>query len=250
MNVSAVVICRDEEKNIEDCLKSLQWCSEIIVADSYSKDNTLPIAGRYTDKIYQNEWKGFSEQRKFALSKASGEWILSVDADERCSPELTAEITRLLNKNNDDRNGYLIPRKSFFLGKLVKHCGWYPDYQLRLFRKNSVTVTDRLVHEGYELNGIPGKLENPLLHYTVNSVSDFAEKINHYSSLSASEKYMNKKISFSYLLFKPFFEFKKKFVFQGGYRDGITGLMVSLFHMITKALTYMKMYELQNKKDK
>ena len=166
--ICGLVICKNEEKNIEACLKSILWCDEIVVADSFSSDNTLNIAKRYTDKIYQNEWKGFAAQRKFALSKAGSEWILSLDADERCTPELESEIRSVLSADNVSEEGFEIPRKSFFLGKWIKHCGWYPDHQLRLFRKDSGYVKERLVHEGYEVNGKIGKLRNDILHFEIN----------------------------------------------------------------------------------
>lgn len=244
-NISAVVICNDEEKNIEECLKSLQWCNEIIVVDSFSSDNTVDLAKKFTDKIFQNEWKGFADQRKFALTKISNEWIFSLDADERCTNELADEINRSLSQN-DQASGYLIPRKSFFLKKWIRHCGWSPDFQLRLFKKNSVHVRERLVHEGYEVKGEVRKLQKPILHYTVNSISEFINKINLYSTLSAIEK-KDVSIGYAYLLFKPSLEFIKKFIFQKGFMDGISGLMVCYFHMITKMLTYMKIREIQNK---
>lgn len=246
--ISGLIICRDEEKNIEDCIKSLHWCDEIVVVDSFSNDRTLEIVYKFTDKVFQNKWNGFSEQRKFALGKVNSEWVISLDADERCSEELALEIRSTI-EIDDSVNGYKIPRKSFFLGKWIKHCGWYPDLQMRLFRSDKVTVSDRLVHEGYNVTGETPELKSDILHYTVRSVTEFADKINHYSTLSAIEKSNGKKISMSYLFFKPFFEFKKKFFFQQGYRDGIYGLMVSFFHMMTKILTYMKMIEKQNKTD-
>ncbi|MBK8982752.1 MAG: glycosyltransferase family 2 protein [Ignavibacteria bacterium] len=244
--VSGLIICKNEEHNIEECVKSILWCDEIIIADSYSTDGTLEILKKYPVSIYQNEWKGFSKQREFAVSKVNHEWIFSLDADERCSPGLASEIKSVLNSGNLF-DGYMIPRKSFFLGKWIKHCGWYPGYQMRLFNRKNVTVTDRLVHEGYLISGSEGKLVNDILHYTVRSVSDYTMKINNYSSLEALEKADGKKISAANLFFKPILEFKKKFFFQGGYRDGIYGLMVSYFHMMTKILTYMKIREIQNK---
>lgn len=245
--ISGIIICKNEEKNIEECLKSIQWCDEIIIVDSGSTDKTVEIAKKYTDKIFFNEWKGFSNQRKFALTKVSNEWVFVLDADERCTSDLATEIKTILSPANLQTKGFYIPRKSFFLNKWVKYCGWYPDYKLRLFEKNFVKITDRLVHEGYEINGDTGKLKNDIMHYTVNSISEFTEKINHYSSLSAIEKSNKKKITFLYLFFVPHFEFIKKYIFQLGFLDGITGLMVSYFHMITKLLTYMKMREIQNK---
>jgi glycosyltransferase involved in cell wall biosynthesis len=247
--ISAIIICKDEEKNIDDCIKSISWCDEIIITDSGSTDKTIEIAKKYTDKIFFNEWRGFSQQRKFALTKASNDWVFVLDADERCTNELAEEIRNILS-DKARAKGFFIPRKSFFLSKWIKHCGWYPDYKLRLFDKNFVKISDRLVHEGYEVNGETAKLKNDLFHYTVTSISEFMDKINHYSTLSAREKSSKQNISFLYLFFIPGFEFTKKFIFQAGFLDGINGLMVSYFHMITKLLTYMKMRELQNKSGK
>lgn len=247
--ISGIIICRNEEKNIDDCLKSISWCEEIIIVDSGSTDKTIEIAKKHTDKIFFNEWRGFSIQRKFALTKTSNDWVLVLDADERCTDELAQEIKNILTGNIQEK-GFFIPRKSFFLNKWIKHCGWYPDYKLRLFNKNNVTISDRLVHEGYEVNGQTQNLKNDLLHYTVTSISEFTEKINHYSTLSAQEKWNKRTISFLYLFFVPWFEFTKKFIFQAGFLDGINGLMVSYFHMITKLLTYMKIRELQSKSTK
>ena len=133
--VSGLIICKNEEKNIEECIKSILWCDEIIVVDSFSTDNTINIVKKYTEKVFQNEWHGFADQRKFALSKAVNEWIFTIDADERCSVELKEEIANILKQNVISENGFEIPRKSFFLDKWIKHGGWYPNYQLRFFRK-------------------------------------------------------------------------------------------------------------------
>nr|HMS66345.1 glycosyltransferase family 2 protein [Ignavibacteria bacterium] len=187
-------------------------------------------------------------QRKFALTKVSTEWIISLDADERCSSELKEEIRQLISRDSISENGFFIPRENYFLGKKIRHCGWYPDLQMRLFRKQNAFVSNRLIHESYEVKGETGKLQNHIIHYTANSVSEYTEKINHYSSLSAIEKVNKRKIGLMYLLVKPKLEFLKKYIFQLGFLDGTEGLMISLFHMTTKSLTYMKIYELQNKK--
>ena len=246
--ITGLIITKNEESNIEECIKSISWCDEVIIIDSFSEDNTIEIAGRYTGNIFQNEWKGFAEQRKFALTKVSTEWIISLDADERCSSELKEEIRQLISRDSISENGFFIPRENYFLGKKIRHCGWYPDLQMRLFRKQNAFVSNRLIHESYEVKGETGKLQNHIIHYTANSVSEYTEKINHYSSLSAIEKVNKRKIGLMYLLVKPKLEFLKKYIFQLGFLDGTEGLMISLFHMTTKSLTYMKIYELQNKK--
>jgi glycosyltransferase involved in cell wall biosynthesis len=247
--ISSVIICKNEEKNIADCLKSIDWVDEIILVDAFSSDRTLEIAERFNVKIFQNEWKGYASQRKFGLSKSSNDWTFVLDADERCTENLKKEIISSLSTNKNI-NGYYIPRKSFFLGKWIKHCGWYPGYQLRLFRKEYTGISDRKVHEGYEVEGATGKLKNDILHYTVSSIKDYMKRINYYSTLTAMEKSNRSNVKFSDLFFRPAAAFLQSFIFKKGFLDGVHGLMVSQFHMITNILTYMKIYEMQNRKDK
>lgn len=244
--VSVTIICRNEEDNIGDCLESVKWADEIIVVDSFSKDRTVEIARRYTDKVIEKEWEGFAKQRAYALSLASGEWVFPIDADERCTPELMGEIQNLL-KTSHNRNGFRIPRRSYFLGKPVRHSGWYPDYQMRFFLKDRAKVTPRDVHEGYEVEGKTGMIKSSLLHYTVSSIQDYTRKINHYSSLQALDKAKKKKIGFYDLFFRPISSFLRQFIVKSGYRDGITGLMITFFDVFTNALTYMKAWEIQNR---
>lgn len=245
--ISALIICRNEEKNIEDCLKSVLWCDEIVVIDAFSTDRTIEIAEKFTENIFQNEWKGFAEQRKFALTKADSEWILSIDADERITKELESEIRLILSADNIDEDGFEIPRKSFFLSNWIKHGGWYPNYQLRLFKKNKAEVTERLVHESYTVSGKTKRLKEDILHFTVTSLTDFVNKINAYSDLSALEKSGREKIGFIEILIYPGIAFFSQYILKGNFLDGIAGLMVSKFHMITKLLNYMKIRELQTK---
>lgn len=248
--ISVTIICKNEEKNIEDCIRSVLWADEIIVVDGYSSDKTVDIAKRFTDKVFQNVWNGFAEQRSYALSKTSNEWIMPLDADERCTEELKTEIMNIISKKNIEESGFIIPRKTYFLNKWIKNCGWYPNYQLRLFKKEKVKVTDRLVHEGYEVNGKTGKLQNDIIHYTVNSIFEYLDKINQYSSLSAKEKVNRKKVKFNDIFLRPVIAFIQQFIFKKGFLDGVYGLMVTNFDVMTKMLTYMKMWEMQNKKNK
>lgn len=247
--ISVTVICNNEEENIRECLESIRWVDEIIVVDSFSSDKTVEIAKEFTDKIYEIEWLGYAKQREYALSKTSYEWVFPLDADERCTIELKDEILNAI-KSGDNFAGYRIPRKSFFLGKFIKHCGWYPGYQTRLFLKEKAFVADRLVHEGYEIKGEIGFLKNDILHYTVNSISNYMNRVNRYSSLQAVEKAEKKKIKFTDILFRPFASFIQQFIFKKGFMDGIHGLMVTNFDVITNMLTYMKAWELQNKSNR
>ncbi|MBI5403515.1 MAG: glycosyltransferase family 2 protein [Ignavibacteriae bacterium] len=245
--LSVTIICKNEEENIRECLESVKWADEIIVVDGLSTDKTAEIAKEYTDKIFTEEWKGFARQRESALLKTSNEWIFPIDADERCTPELKNEILEVI-KSGKGPAGYRIPRKTFFLGKWIKHCGWYPGYQTRLFQKSRTRVTDRLVHEGYEVDGEQGYLKGDILHYSVTSITDYMRKVNQYSSLQAVEKANKKEIKFSDLLLRPVAAHIQNFIFKKGFLDGVHGLMVTNFDIITNMLTYMKAWEIQKKK--
>jgi hypothetical protein len=175
--------------------------------------------------------------------------VLSIDSDERCTSELANEIKEIINSKTTI-TGFRIPRKNFFLGKWIKHCGWYPGYQLRLFNKNKVKVADRLVHEKYETDTEPGLIKSNILHFTVQSINDYATRVNHYSSLQAIEKLNRKQIGFLDVFLRPVLAVLHHYILKGGFLDGIRGLMVVQFHVITNMLTYMKIWEMQNKKIK
>ena len=245
--LSVVIIACNEEKNIRDCLESVKWADEIVLIDSGSKDKTLDITKEYTDKIFFKEWEGFSKQRVFSLEKVSYDWVLCIDADERVSPELKDEILEL-RKSGFRYSGYFIPRRNYFLGKHITSCFWYPDYQLRLFDKKNTKVSERKVHEGFLVEGNKANLKNDLIHLTHQTLSETLTKINHYSTLEAEERFMNKKIGALDILFHPIAAFLNHFISRKGYKDGIYGMLVSIIHAMTNLMTYMKMWELQNKK--
>lgn len=245
--ITVNIICSNEEKNIEACLKSASWADEIVVVDGESTDRTVEIARRYTNKVLVNKWQGYAEQRQFALDNSAGDWVLVLDADERCSDGLKEEILTITKSPDNRYSGFRIPRKNFFLGKWIKHGGWYPGYQFRFFMREKAGVSERLVHEGYVIEGETGIMKNDILHYTVQSISEFMTKVNKYSTLQAEEKSSRKDVRFWHLLFRPVAAFFVQFFIRGGFRDGIHGLMVTNFDVITNMLTYMKIWELQNK---
>lgn len=243
--ISVNIITKNEEKNIEECIKSIEWADEIIIVDAESTDNTQSIIKQHPEvKLFVNKWEGYTAQRNIALSHSTGDWILSIDADERATSQLHDEIITATKENKFD--GFRIPRKSFFLKKWIKHCGWYPGYQMRLFKKNKVKVAERLVHEGYEVNGKIGILKNDILHYTVNSIEEYMQRVNMYSTLQAIEKMDKRKVTFKDIYLRPPAAFFQHFFIKGGYKDGIYGLMVANFDMMTNLLTYMKIWEYQN----
>ena len=244
--ISVIIITKDEEKNISDCLKSVEWADEIIVIDAESNDKTVKLAKIFTDKIFTKKWEGYVPQKKYALSLASNEWVLSVDADERITPELKNEI---LNLSPGNFAGYKIRRKNFLLGKEITSCGWGNDYQLRLFKKEKTDLTDRLVHEGFTVDGKIGKLKNPMLHYTFSSFTEYFNKINYYTSLKAEELVKQKgKIGGWTIFSHTVSAFILFFINKRGFKDGVRGLIISLLHSVSTMLNYIKLWELQNKK--
>lgn len=243
--ISVIVITKNEAENIFACLNSVKWADEIIVVDSGSTDETLTIAKQFTDKIFYNEWKGFAPQKTFALNQASNDWVLSLDADEVVTENLRDEI---LNSDLDKADGYRIKRNNFFLGKLIRGCGWGNDYQLRLFKKSKTKLTNRLVHEGFEVEGKISQLNNTMLHYSYRNFRDAFQKINHYSTLEAIEKQNRKKVNGITIILTPVIAFLQHFFFRKGFVDGIYGLFVSIMHAITKLQVQLKIWELKKAK--
>jgi glycosyltransferase involved in cell wall biosynthesis len=244
--ISVIIITKNEELQIEECLKSVGWADEIILVDSESADKTIDIAKRYTDKIFVRKWEGFAPQKSYALSLANNEWVLSLDADERISEELKHEI---LNMDLNPFDGYSIQRNNYFLHKHIKTCGWEKDAQLRLFKKCKTSVTNRLVHEGFVVNGKTGTLKNPMLHFTYNTIESAFLKINHYSSLQALEKYKTKgRVTGFTITAHGIASFYKTFFALKGFKDGVHGLCIALIDSFTTFLTYMKIWELQKNK--
>ncbi|MBI5662174.1 MULTISPECIES: glycosyltransferase family 2 protein [Ignavibacterium] len=243
--ISVILITKNEARNIYECLQSVSWADEIIVVDSGSSDDTLSIAKQFTDKVFFNEWKGFAEQKSYAMHKARNNWVLSIDADERVTENLKDEI---LNSDLDEFDGYRIKRDNYFLGKLIRGCGWGNDYQLRLFKKSKTRLTDRLVHEGFEVEGKVGQLKHSMLHFSYRNFSDAFTKINHYSTLEAIEKQNKKNVNTFTIVFTPIIAFLQHFFIRKGFIDGIYGLFVSILHAITKLQVQLKIWELKNQK--
>ncbi|MBU1726281.1 MAG: glycosyltransferase family 2 protein, partial [Candidatus Omnitrophica bacterium] len=164
MKLSVVVITKNEEENIRECLESVKFADEIVIVDDFSIDNTVSICREYTDKIYTRELDGFAKQKQFGVDRAKGEWILVLDADERLTPELQKEILATLSRDSDYA-GFKILRKSFYLGSWIRHCDWYVAI-LRLFRKDKGWFDSRLVHENIHVSATIGTLRHPMLHYS------------------------------------------------------------------------------------
>ncbi|MFH1825457.1 MAG: glycosyltransferase family 2 protein [Candidatus Firestonebacteria bacterium] len=243
-HISAVIITKNEEKNIKDCLKSLDFVEEIIVVDTESSDKTVKVAKRFTEKVYLRTLDNYANQKNFGISKAKNEWILSVDADERVSDKLKKEI---LSKNLN-KDGYFIPIKNYFLGRWLKYGGQYPDYHLRLFKKSKGRFYSKIkqVHEGVSLNSRnAGKLNCSILHYSYPNISFYFEKFNRYTYLDALGRFQNHlKPSIYGVFIRPIYRFIKWYILKLGALDGISGLLFHIFSAFYIFASEIKLLEL------
>ncbi len=244
--LSCTVLCYNEESNLEDCLKSVAWCDELIVVDSYSTDRTLDIAKQFTPHVFQHRFEGFAQQRLVSFSKASHEWILYIDADERLSPDLQTEIQQLLSQETIEADGYEMPRLNFYFGGAVRHGEVYPDYQLRLFRKSRFTMENLAVHESVKVTGVVKRLKHDIIHLTATDWQEYARKQDRYTTLEAEKKFKTAKpISPLAPTLRAISGFTKKFFLKKSILDGIAGVWYAYFHARDRYLLYTKMRMLQ-----
>jgi glycosyltransferase involved in cell wall biosynthesis len=244
IHVSVTIISKNEAQNITECLRSVEWASEIVVVDQFSEDETVEIAQRFGAKVFQETWHGFAEQKNLAIDKAIGPWILSLDADERVTPALRQEIEDTLRRENK-YSGYYISRKNFFCGRWIRHGGWYPDYTLRLFRKRDGHYEQRAVHEKIVVHGKVGYFKHPLEHFTYRSIPDFLVRLERYSRLSAQELSVKKgwwSMSSS-LCLRPLFKFINMYLLRGGILDGPAGLFLAVSYAYYTFLKYYRSFE-------
>jgi len=244
VKVSALVIAHNEEKNIRRCLESLSWADEIVLVDAESQDGTVQIAKEYTQRVYSQPWGGFVAQRNWALQQAQHQWVLFLDADEVISPRLREEIEALKTKGIGECRGFEIPRKSFYLGGWVNHCGWYPNYQLRLFDREEGKWEGGMIHEKVKVQGRVERLKGEILHYPYPDLSSHLQRLDNYSTLKAEDLYhQGKRPHFWDLLFRPFFKFLKMFFLRFGFLEGMRGLIISCFGAYYSFLGYAKLFE-------
>ncbi|MFQ5900132.1 MAG: glycosyltransferase family 2 protein [Thermodesulfobacteriota bacterium] len=245
--LSVTIIALNEEANIRGCLTSVRWADEIIVSDSGSSDRTVDICKEYGAKVFQDEWLGFGKQKNLCSERACNDWILNIDADERVTSELRVEIEKALQEDRCD--GLYIPRKSFFLGKWIKYCGWYPDYNLRLFRKGKGAFTERRVHEAVEFKGETAYLKYPLEHHTYKTISDYIQRMDRYAGLAAEEMAANgRKASYLDILLRPELTFFKMFFLKMGFLEGYRGLILSSLYAAYTLSKYARLWEIRCEK--
>jgi glycosyltransferase involved in cell wall biosynthesis len=240
MLLSATIITLNEERNIARAIQSLRCADEIVVVDSGSTDQTCEIAIRLGARVIEQRWPGYAAQKNYAAASASHDWILSLDADESVTPALEAEILAL-KAAGPDFDSYSFPRLAQYLGRWIRHSGWYPDRKVRLYNRNKAEWTGAYVHESVRVNGTIGELQGDLLHFTCSTLSQHVRTLDRYTSLAAQELIArNKPISLRRLALDPAWTFIRSYLLQRGFLDGPQGLAIAWMAALYTFLKYAK----------
>lgn len=246
--LSVTIITRNEAENIRQCLESVAWADEIIVVDSGSVDKTVEICKEFTDQVFiDQDWQGFGIQKNRALDKATGDWILSLDADELITPELAAEIKQAITGTHPV---YEIPRLSTFCGREIRHSGWWPDYVARLFRKGHARFSDDPVHERLVYESEVQQMKNPLKHHTAPDLDEVLEKMNRYSSIGAEKKHLDGKSTglFSAIT-HGLWAFLWSYFGRAGFLDGREGFILAVTKAENSYYRYLKLMYLNEQQN-
>lgn len=247
MTITAIILTYNESSNVADCIDSVKWADSIVVFDSFSTDNTIQLATEAGAKVIQHKFVNYTLQRNAALDAVDDQWVLFVDADERVTPELAAEIKTVIQ--SDQYSGYWIPRHNYIFGKLTRYTGWYPDYQLRLLRRARARYdTSREVHELVILEGEAGYLESPFVHYNYHNLAQFIHKQQRYTDYAACDLYkQGVRVKPQNYILQPLRHFWWRFVTLQGYRDGLHGLKLSLLMAWYEFQKYVRLKRLWNR---
>jgi len=246
MGLSVILITKNEEFNLKDCLDSVSFADEIIILDSQSTDQTQAIAKAYQATLeISTTWPGFGPAKNRALGLATQDWILSIDADERVTPELQQEI-QIVMQTQDSKDCYAIPRRSWYCGKFMAHSGWYPDYVDRLFKKGYAQFSNHLVHERLIPIGSTGKLNNHFIHYSYRNFEQVLHKVNTYSSASAQQAFNEgKQGGVGKAITHGFWAFFRTYLIRKGFLDGRYGLALAISNAATSYYKYIKLWHLR-----
>jgi glycosyltransferase involved in cell wall biosynthesis len=241
--ISATIITLNEEAHIADCLTSLDFVDEIVVVDSGSRDRTVEICRAHPRvRLEQQEWLGFGKQKNRAAELASHDWILNLDADERVTPELRSAI---LAADRNGMAGFRMARENYFGRRWIRHCGWYPDYNTRLYDRSRCRFSERPVHETLECDGTVGTLQGNLRHFTYSGIGDYLQRMQRYSGLAAEEMVgKGRRPGILTLLVKPPATFCRMYLLKRGFLEGETGLVLSLLYAIYTFCKYARAREL------
>ena len=248
--LSIYMITYNNERTVEKALRSVQWADEIVVVDSFSVDRTVEICRQFTGKVFQRKWPGHQDQYQYAADLTLHPWIMFVDADEEIPQELAEEIRRELSTEKQDLDGFIAYRRTYYLGRWIRHGGWVPDCEIRLYRREKGRWQGGL-HAKVAVDGKVGSLKNPYLHDTYRDISDQIQTIDRYSRIAAEDSLRSGgKFSLMKLVLHPPVRFFKEYLFKGGFRDGIPGLIIIVATMFYVFIKYAKLWELTRGKDK
>jgi len=244
-SITAIVLTKNSEETLDTCLSSINWVNEILIIDNYSKDKTIEIAKKFKANIISTEDLDFSSKRNVGAKKSSSEWIFYIDADEKVSNELKEEI--LISIDKSEFSAYAIPRKNILLGKEMKHGGWWPDYVLRIMKKENLIKWEGELHEQPKIKGDVGKLNSPLIHNSHRSLSEMVEKTNKWSEIEAKLlfKANHPRMTWWRFFSVAFREFWYRGVLKLGFLDGTTGIIEVIYQMYSRMITYAKLWEMQ-----
>jgi glycosyltransferase involved in cell wall biosynthesis len=251
MKISASIIVFNERDNIAEVCETVSWADEIVIVDSSSTDGTAEIARKYTGDVFEHEFRGYKDKHEFADSKTTGDWIFWIDADERVTPELRASIEKLRSMEDTVLpDGFKIARKTWYAGRWIRHSGWYPDYQMRLYRKSASYWDGVAPHQTARVNGKVETLPGELLHYTKRSFSEHHRVIDSYSTLAAEHLAKNGvRSSRSKMFFGAVGAFMRTYILKQGFRDGVQGLIIACFTAYGVFLKYAKVWERSNSEE-
>lgn len=245
--LSVAIITKNESKNLPDCLAGVKFADQIVVVDSGSTDTTVDIATSFGCRVFIEPWRGFGLQKQSALDKCINPWILLLDADERIPADTAAVIEQIVMKAPGVIKGYRFPRRNYFNDRWIRHLGWWPDPVTRLFQRNYGRMSKALVHESVEIDGPVKMLDAPIDHYTESSLSQILRKIDHYSTLGASEAHQAGKHSSVYSAsFRALLVFLQNYLLKGGFLEGKQGLTLSITDSVNKFFKYAKLEELND----
>lgn len=243
--LSIYVLTFNNERTVERCLRSLRWADELVIVDSDSTDNTPKICRRFTDHVYQRKWTNHQEQYQYAADLTTNRWVMFVDADEEVPPELAQEIREELKADNGQWDGYIVHRRTYYLGRWIKYGGWYPDYEIRLYDRDKGRWKGGL-HAKVTVDGRIRTMKNHYYHYTYRDISDQIQTIDQYSQTAAEDMLRDgKKFSFFHMVLNPLFRFIKEYIFKRGFLDGIPGLVIVVSTMFYVFIKHAKLWERQ-----
>jgi glycosyltransferase involved in cell wall biosynthesis len=240
VKISATIITLNEERNLARAIESLRCADEIVVVDSGSTDRTVEIAEKLGARVLDSPWPGYAQQKNLAAERASHDWILSIDADESLSEALEGEIWQI-KKCGPQYDAYTMPRLAQYLGRWIRHSGWYPDRKVRLYDRRKATWEGAFVHESLRVNGRVGHLESNLLHFTCNSLSEHLRTLDRYTTLAAEQLLAaGEKPTLARIILSPPWTFVETYFFKAGFLDGMEGLAIANMAAFYNFVKYAK----------